>query len=438
MKKNFANLSSWIGFIWLSGWIALRGIPDMGVWRTAFLIIGVGHLILLARNLVARPVHSTLLSSRSTPKIAWSGLNIEGWTLVVLTVWLVLQSAFISPTPLASLAELGDEWGKLLLSIGVAIWLVLKVSASNDRPYWLILGLFFGYFAHVISTLSYQVWSYIYSGNLAPMNSFLGNYGYASVFVAGVFAFLVAEMVLRFQRQQWLPFSKVWLVFIIIATFLAAAVLNAKSAIVGAIVLFVAGAAIVAIHSKSVQKSLLLLAGAMIVLIVSMSWNNRWHGAYEAISAVVNTPLDIKGLTVIGDGSFYLRGMWAKASLQGIVEYPFGLGYGSDAFGRYIVKLGAPAGAVSSHSGWLDFALANGVLGLGLLLSLFVLVMRRGWYAYQAGHAVGLVLVFVVLNFAVRSFIDGHLFGSRFVGFAFVAAVLWALMVIANNTQQRH
>ncbi|MDD5394640.1 MAG: O-antigen ligase family protein [Thiothrix sp.] len=431
MIKSFFNPVYWMGSVWLSGWIASRGIPDVGMWRTVFLVVGILHLIMLAR--------------RSMSPITWPRFNVEVAVLVVLTLWLLLQSAFISSTPSASLAELGDEWGKWLLTVVIAIWMVLKVFSSEGRANWLIVGLFFGCFIHVISTVAYQIWSYFYSGNLMLGNSFLGNYGYASPFVTGALSFLMAEVVLRFNDKQWLPFSNQWLVFIFFSTLVALGVLNAKAAVVGSVVLFLASAIFVVISLKSMRQGVLLFAGAVFVLIVSVTWNNRWHGTSDSIVAVINSPIDFQTFTGASDpsamvnqmeASSYLRAMWVKISLNGIAKHPFGLGYGSDAFGRFVVELGGPKGVVSSHSGWLDFALANGIIGLGLLLLLFLLIMRRGWLSYQIGDATGLVLLFFVLNFCVRSLLDGHMYGSRFIGFAFVTAILWGLAVVSQENNR--
>jgi hypothetical protein len=47
-----------------------------------------------------------------------------------------------------------------------------------------------------------------------------------------------------------------------------------------------------------------------------------------------------------------------------IAEQPLGLGFGRDAFGRAIEMKYGYKGMVSSHSGWLDFALGSGLPGL--------------------------------------------------------------------------
>jgi hypothetical protein len=427
MKKNFTEFSYWLGLLWLPGFIALQGIPHTGSLRTFFSLVGIIHVVMLAK--------------RSPAPAAWPRLGIEAWVLAILSGWLLFQSAFVSNTPLVSLTELGSEWLKLVLMVILGGWLVARMGRVNGQLDWLPMGLFLGYFIHVIATLAYQLWSYLTLGHLMPGFSFFGNYGYASPPVSVAFAFLLAELVLRLRGQKWLPLSNAWLLVVFVATLLAVAVLASKAGMIAAFLLLVTATGVVIASFRSAHRVALLLAGITILLItVGMGASNRWHGASDAIHTVMSSPIDLEPFSNSAvrqlDESFYVRAAYAKIGLQGMAEHPLGLGYGSDAFGRYALELGGTKGLVSSHSGWVDFVLANGIPGLLLLLLLFGVVVRRGWFAYRVNSPVGLALMFVVLNFAMRSLLDGHLFGSRFVGFAFVAAVLWAFTVIGDNRQQ--
>jgi hypothetical protein len=423
MKKNFTEVSYWLGLLWLPGYIALQGIPHTGSLRTLFSLVGIIHVVMLAR--------------RSLASVAWPRLGVEAWVLAILSGWLVFQSAFLSHTPLASLTELSSEWLKLVLMVILGVWLVAKMGTANGQLDWLPMGLFLGYFIHVIATLTYQVWGYLTLGHLLPGFSFFGNYGYASPPVSVAFAFLLAESVLRLRGQSWLPFSNIWLLVAFAATLLAVAVLGSKAGMLAAFLLLVVATGVTAVSFGSARIVLLLAGIAILLISISIGVSNRWHGAYDAIHAVMSSPIDLEPFSNAAvkqvDESFYVRAAYAKIGFQGMAEYPLGLGYGSDAFGRYALELGGAKGLVSSHSGWLDFTLANGIPGLLLLLLLFGVVIRSGWFAYRANSPVGLALMFVVLNFAVRSSLDGHLFGSRFVGFAFVTAILWALAICPRH-----
>jgi hypothetical protein len=427
------NLSflHWLDLLWLPGFIALQSIPHTGALRTLFLLVGILHLVSLARR-AGRPT--------------WPRITNAAWWLALLTIWLILQSAWIAQAPHEALAALASEWGKVLLMVafGVSLTAWMGHSAQEAGRVRVAMGLFLGHFVHVIATLAYQAHAFWRHGTLVPGESLLGNYGYVSPFVTGALAFLLAEKVIRLTGRCWLPFSNTAIVAGFVATLAALAVLSAKASIVVAVILFlIAGAATATL--RHLRRWLLLFPlTAVMAVAASLLVSNRWHGGLAELEAAVRTPTTefrILGtpqdaatpLAHASDGSFYLRAVWAKIALEGIIRHPLGLGYGADAFGRYVATQGGPKGMVSSHSGWIDFALANGIPGLALLLGLLWSVSSRGWQAFRAGSPVGLFAVFVVANFMVRSLLDGHLAGSRLTGFAFVAATLWALVASADE-----
>jgi O-antigen ligase len=127
--------------------------------------------------------------------------------------------------------------------------------------------------------------------------------------------------------------------------------------------------------------------------------------------------------------SAYLRTAWAHQALQAIGEHPLGLGFGRDGFGRAIAEKYNSPGMVSSHSGWLDFALGTGLPGLALLLITAGLAIRGGWRQFREhDDAAGLMFSFLTGGYLLRCLLDGHLSGWRLGLFAFIIGVLLAGM----------
>jgi hypothetical protein len=422
--------SSLIGAIWVAGLVSLQSIPGTGALRTFFLLAGITHLLFLA------------LRSESQGRPRW---HVEAVLLGTLTVWLVVQSAFIAPRPADAVQALASEWPKFLLMtcLGIA---AVRFAGRDERGPWIAVGLFVGHFLHVLSTLLFQAISLVRHGGLGLGNSFLGNYGYVSPFVTGALAFLLAEAVIRLRGERWLPFSHGGLILAILATLIAQGLLTAKAGLVASLVLLIAAMVATAKHTRQGHWVVVFATAALASVFFSLMVADRWRGAATSIAVAIRQPVDVATLDGLLAGtatdkpldeSFYLRARWARLGLEGIAEHPFGLGYGANAFGRYIVERGGASGAISSHSGWIDFALANGIPGLALLLTLGVAVMWRGWRSFLSGNPAGLACVLVTLNFFVRSAIDGMLAGSRFTGFAFCAAALWALAT-RDDGKARH
>jgi hypothetical protein len=249
----------------------------------------------------------------------------------------------------------------------------------------------------------------------------------------------MAESIERLRGGGWLPLNRFWLIAAIVATLAAQTVLNAKASLVAAIVMLLVAGAMAA--KVGIGKRWLgwFAAGLLLTVVGSVVMSNRWAGGLDAVQVAIRTPTsDFQTLEAppqhpVPADAVHARAVWAKMALHGIAEHPFGLGYGGDAFGRYIVMTGGPGGALSSHSGWLDFALANGIPGLLLLLGLFWAIMQRGWMAFLAGNPAGAATLLVSVNYAARTAIDGNLSGSRLIGLAFVTAVLWTLSAMSSR-----
>jgi len=417
-------IKSYGGALWLAPLIALQGTPGTGFIRSVFMFIGLIHLFWTLKH------HPPLFSPPQ--KVA------ESWLLGALTLWLIVQSSFLSVSALHSLTELVGHFGKILLLIWIAIAFVRRRDCINFS--WMLYGVFGGFFIHVLSTLAFQGWRYIGTGSLSIGDSFLGNYGYVSPYVTGSLAFLLADLISRYLGKPRLFNIPTWVVFLaLILTLTAQGLLAAKASTVMSIVLILmaAIAAMVYGHKTLSSRTVLLVCMAIIgtSLVFSSVFSSRWDGATRHLTMAIQQA-DIKTAfqgSFQGDGSYYLRYAWGKAGLEGIAAHPLGYGYGSEGYGKYIFDTYAITGAVSSHSGWIDFTLDNGIPGLALLLALSAMLVYRGWNVFGQGNPVGLALSLFVVNYIGRCAIDGHLVGSRLTGFAFAAAFLWALSVISSD-----
>ncbi len=408
--------------LWLPLLVGLQSIPGTGALRTLMLLIGLAHILWLSRHpgsLVEAPQGGA-----------------AGRLFLALSVWLFVQSTFISPEPDLALLRWADEWLKLLLMALIGINLA-RLHASALQ--WLAVALFAGAFLHVLSTLGFQGLSFIRGGGPIYGNSLLGNYGYASPFTTAAFAWLLADAASRlWHGKKLLPWAG-WISAVLLALTLAAEIfLRAKAAQVMIAMLVGLVLAAFLLHGKIRQKVVLLAAPFLVFAAVAVfhAGGERWQGASEAIRLAWDGPIDTQTLTGTSDPSakvnllepsFYPRMVWARIGLAGIVDHPLGLGYGADAFGRYVHERFGVSGSISSHSGWIDFALANGLIGLALFLALALALVRQGWLAFLAGNPAGAALALLVIHFVGRALIDGILAGSRLTGFALLAGALWAM-----------
>lgn len=441
-----ADWSALLGAFWLAGLMAIHPLPHTGALRSLLILIALVHL-------------GVLFWRRPIPALPKPG--IEGGLVVLLTGWLIVQAALFARGPaIVALAELGREWGKLLGMAAVGI--CLAAFTAGGRPQGrdegrLATGLFLGFFVHVPLTLAYHGWQWWRTGQLPVGESLLGNYGYVSLLVNAALAFLLADAAGRFGRDnqvgRLLPWSNCGTALAIAATLAATALLTSKAGLIMTHLL--AWAFLAAVLRQGTRHRLAVVLAVIVGLglatLASVLVENRWAGAVGAIAsgvATAETPASPALATapiptiqspiqrIDGkDPSFYFRSSWASMGVQGITRHPLGIGYGADAFGRYLAAQYGVTGFVSSHNGWIDFTLANGIPALLLFLALAGALLRRGWLAFRAGNAIGLALSLATLNYVGRCAMDGYLSGSRLTGFAIMAGVLWGL---STSSGSRH
>lgn len=413
-----------LALVWIPLLYGLQSIPGTGALRTLFLLWGGVHLVLLVKAPAMEPSWAPLGGIVRSP---------PAYLLAFLTLWLFCASLFLAHAPNAG-SEFFAEWGKTLLMLALGA----SIARLWPRPGEIVLALFFGAFLHVLATLGLQLQSWLASGRPAWGMSWLGNYGYASPFVTVASAWLLADLLARSRQKQLFPWSWGVSAGLLALALTAEVFLRAKAGQVMTLLLLLMTAFAATSAWPWRRRLVLLSVVAAVSLSVVMSARDRWQFALDDVHLALTTPADPRTLTgtddpqawinqIRHDPSIYLRATWAKMALAGVASHPWGLGYGGDAFGRWVKERWGIEGAVSSHSGWLDFLLANGLPG-GLLLAAFAwALIRWGWHSWQSGHPFGLALIFFVLHYFFRGAIDGIFYGSRLTGAAFALGALWVL-----------
>lgn len=433
--KTALSSFGWIGFSWLIGLVSLQSIPHTGALRTLFLLFGIVH--------VGIAFHA---SSKTKGALSWPRMSAEGVLFMLLSCWLILQSSFLVDAPTVALSALANEWGRLMLMAGLGM-AAATIFGRRDSP-TLVAAVFAGCFVHVLFTLAQQVFSIVRGGGLIFRDDLMVNYSYVSPFTTAAFALLLADGMSRFRYgKQLLPLSFALWVTAVLATLAAEALLQAKAGQVMCLFLALVCLPLFPRSSKFSRRRVILGGTVFLLLLATagLTTGNRWRGMTESIRIAVAQQNDIQWLNTPhasqisgSDGSFYERATWGKIGLAGISKHPLGLGYGKDAFGRYVNERYGIPGLISSHSGWIDFALANGIPGLVLLLVLSFALILRGWRAFQAGDPVGLALALITFHYIVRCALDGILTGSRLTGSCFVIGLLWALTMLNKNRRASH
>ncbi len=407
---------------WLVAVVFIFPIPHTIALRNLLILVGLTALLWTGRKVLPRPV--ALL----TPSAAW---------VLVLSLWIIFHSIAVSPTPYLSLDQFRANWiGPLLLG-ALAAW-----GATQIPPERAMRTVVIALAAHLIWLLGWQMNSLLTVGARPFEVTPFGSYDFHGTLNSFFLALLLADRLgVAIGRDSSLGLRQHWIWTMLALSLVSDVVLRSRNSTMISVALLVASSFVfLSARGRAGWKIAIAIGIALLLGVVAFSMDNRWKGFRE--SAAIGWTSDSKYWMTGNDSlrprtssgaaleeSAYLRAAMARHSIDFVADNPWGIGFGHDAFGRAIALKFGHAGMISSHSGWLDFALAAGIPGLALLLLTAALAIRGGWRQFrQHEDAAGLMFCFLVGSYLFRCLLDGHMSGWRLGLFAFISGVLIAAM----------
>ncbi|MDP2826954.1 MAG: O-antigen ligase family protein [Sulfuritalea sp.] len=413
---------TWFWQAWLVAVVFVFPIPHTIALRNLLLLIGLLALLATLRG-TARPLPSPTMKPAA-------------WGLVATTAWLAWHSIAVAPAPTLALDNLRGDWIQPLLTAALAAY-----AAARIEPRLAIRAVVAALLAHMLWMFGWQLWLWLGAGMSGGWPAGVVPFGerdHHSTSASFLLALVLGERLasqcagtggaLFAARPGWAG---------LLASLLADAALRVRNGtLVSALLLVTATAAM----GRRRPRALLLLLVVGALGGASFALDKRWSGLQESLGVGWNSDsrywqnwdLAQRPPTPSGaplEESAYARAAWARQAMQAIAEHPLGLGFGRDGFGRAVEAKYGHKGMVSSHSGWLDFALGAGLPGLALLLLATGLAIRGGWRQFRRhDDAAGLMLCFLVGGYLLRCLLDGHFSGWRLGLFAFLCGVLIAAM----------
>jgi len=417
-----AATMAWFWQAWLAAIVFVFPIPHTIALRNLLLLIGVLALLATLRRAPRPPLPATLVPA--------------AWALLATTAWLLLHSLAVAPAPTVALDNLRGDWIVPLLTAVLAAFVTTRLE-----PRLAVRAVVVALLAHMLWVLGWAFWHRIAAGPtwawIAGRVPFAER-DYQSTLNGFLFAVLLAERFAVLSSSRALALFPARLAWTALAVSLIAdAILHTRNGIIVSTVLLLMAILWISRHKP---RYILLLLSVAILGSASFVLDSRWSGLKDSLDVGWNSPslYWLNGDPTLRpptsskaplEDSAYARAAWAHRAVEAIGEQPLGRGFGRDGFGRAIAEKYGHSGMVSSHSGWLDFALGVGLPGLALLLLTAGLAIRGGWRQFrQHDDAAGLMLSFLTGGYLLRCLLDGHLSGWRLGLFAFLCGVLVAAM----------
>ncbi|TAK91727.1 MAG: hypothetical protein EPO06_03220 [Burkholderiaceae bacterium] len=363
--------------------------------------------------------------------------------LALLSLWTLVQTSLFGLMPQQSFS-LWHNWLNSIIAmfLGILVGQTSQHDVSHDAATArLVTAVAAAAIFHLVWLLGYQLWLTVLDQSFWARTPFAEK-DWHGVILNFLFALLLAEAFFRsIWKNKFLLVNTPQLAILIVATGLASITIMARIAVIVMVVL-IAAACLAYVARVRLSRSILFGLALIAVVTLSMvSWSvikdKRWSNflasakigmqidTYRYWQEPGRTPLPQTESGTPVEESAYLRIAWATVALREIERHPLGVGFGYKAFGVAVNDhYGLNTLLESSHSGLLDFTLANGLPGIALWLALSVTLMLLGWRAFAAGSPTGLMLFLFVLGYLVRCALDGQLSGWRLEWYALVTGLL--------------
>jgi heptosyltransferase-3 len=373
---------------------------------------------------------------------------------LLLTLWLFADVLLLSAYPGKGLAELWGQWirsGLLAVAGAGCAWLVMR-RAGPLSPSGLLLVVAAAFLGQVAAHDLIASWLFLKSGS-PPFHEtpVIGGTSYDVFSYVNVTAatFLVAEFLnRRVHGRRCLPVHWIVLVGGLALCLLCTYYLQARNGTAD-LLLLIGGAGLMllwhyrgAVGRGRLAAAAVVLALALAGLAVTFGKSDpRWASFSETLPIALDTahskawlnpnkyPLPKLSSGADVDLSLYLRAAWAREGIKLVAEHPLGLGFSRTAFGEGLfAKYGEGHGG-HSHSGLLDFTIANGIPGLLLWIAFLSVIIRDSWRRFfSRGNPYAPLLLFLVAGFLVRSVVDSNMRDHMLEQFMFLVGLVGTLM----------
>lgn len=403
------------------------------------------------------------------------------YVYLTLTAWIVLVIVIWGQEPQLSWKEFPPQWllpmASALIGWGLVCW-----SVINQRQQGLVHTLFYTLLAAVVIQNCMGVFYLLETGaqpfrqasvlyiprlikGMPWQEAFDGNFGEKFSFVNNMFvAFVLAEIGQRLlTRKRWLDVPNWLLGFSLLAAGLCSYWLSFRNGNIGLLTLSgFFGVLLIFAHKDRFhlwKKFLLIfvlgafLAGVAFLFVKS---DPRWQSFRETAEIAIegdpgkawllrkDYPVLSNGQTV--DLSAYERISWIKEGIKLSLRYPMGTGFNRNAFSDTLDREYQLNGLIRgghSHSGIVDFMIANGLPGAILWLAFLASCAWVGWGMVRQGKlAQGLTVVFLVTGFFNRGLVDSNIRDHVLQQFLFLLTIYMTVQLEpvsrSNDDETKH
>lgn len=425
------------------------------------LIWGLPHTIAFRNLILAISALTFAYAICKFPKyfrIQYGWKSIPVLLICSLYLWVILHYFYFSYDKFLEFQEIKSIWLRALCGSFIAY--TLGICFNDAEPKVKTFKVIFLVF--ILSLPIENIGTYIYGSltksQLLTPQFYVGNYPFKKIetaFFGSVGTAIFCSQI--FYHFQYNNFKKIYyFVAGIILILLSGIVSNSKNAVVLSVVMIlitVLSIAIRGLKNKSFDKKLLflLIVGLLLVTTAigahlkyaSPGWISIVEDVVAAIDIDKHTEWrDSEGAQVLPknkngeyvSGSTYLRVAWAVVGLRLINDHPAGYGSINRSFDLLLEKQGIPHWSKGqTHSGWVDFGLAYGKLGLLIMFATTLSLIVIGFYY---GSSISYMAAYIGIIFLIMPIICETTWKQYFEATLFFLT-LAASLVVRNHNEDK-
>ena len=412
------------------------------------------------------------------PFNGFNSLLAPGLIFASLSAWILLVIAGWAAEPVLSWKEFWAQW-TLPALCGLTGFLLARMAAVRGQAgiQQVLKVIFFTLFLQVLLHNVLDA-AYLFATGTQPFRqapvlylplfiktwqaggewtqAFIGQYFEKFSFVNNTFAaILIAELLQRaIEKRRWLDLPNWLLGLSLVLVLLCSYWLRVRNGNLGLVFLLVMAGLMTLIrirHRFKARNLALVLCSGLLVFggVGAAFWKSdaRWQTFAETVPIALDTtshkawlstkvepyPYLANGNQV--DPSNYERIAWIKEGFKLGWENPLGTGLNRNAFFDGLDRKYQMNGTIRgghSHSGVVDFFIANGLPGLLLWFAFLGSLVVLGWRTFAgANMALGLMLIFLVSGFFSRSLVDSNIRDHVLQQFLFMVGLFATLCAAA-------
>ncbi|HIP11440.1 MAG TPA: hypothetical protein EYG73_01850 [Arcobacter sp.] len=380
---------------------------------------------------------------------------------ILLSIWIVIGLLFFAENQLYVLKEIKGQWIVPFLYFLFGMFCYLISFNSNSKLFNhknIMFIIFFALFIHVLYIDLYALQYYTEHKELIKRFGGLeGTPDRANMLTNLLLALIMTEIVYRIRnKKQLLPLNNFVLFISFVLTIISSLIEAMRNGSVA--VLFLATSSLVFILYKNQQikqvykyiLSSIFIAVLALPFMYNVKTDARWQTLIESIPIALDTqnnkfwlnsskypsPKLDNGQNV--NGSNYLRIAWFKVGIEYSIEKPFGIGYQRNSFGEAMTNKYNYHARSTSHSGFIDWLLGIGYIGIILWFIIIGLLFRLAIHSYRKNFSYFSVgLFFVVTGNMSRFMVDPILRDHMFATFMLIVGIMLTGLLLEDNEKTK-